>query len=407
MSEQHQGNAEPLAAEVASRRVYYISGFDPRGAAYYHRLYREQAALQGRVNGLDIVVGGRERVDDTVARWTIDATSEDRRIHTTYEFLRWDDVVRDNWLRGELRLVLATLRTFWIYISSGVLRKVLQSAWPTFITTIYPPLFLLAVISCAAGIAVGLLLILPLWLGGPAAVLAFYALILLGRRIEAHNNAYWLLRLYTFFVNQASDRVPALESRLDEFAERILARIRQAQDDEILIVGHSTGAQLAVSLLARMLRSTPGLGSHGPRVALLTLGECIPMLSLLPGARACRDDLALVAAASALDWLDVTAPPDGACFALIDPVALSGITRAPGQAVKPTLVSPRFHAWFTPHEYARIRRDRLRIHFQYLMAAAIPGDYDYFAITAGPESLAERYRNTESCSGFIRFRVFQ
>ncbi len=34
-----------------------------------------------------------------------------------------------------------------------------------------------------------------------------------------------------------------------------------------------------------------------------------------------------------------------------------------------------------------------RLHFQYLCAFDRPGDYDYFRITAGPMTLADRFAN--------------
>ena len=61
--------------------------------------------------------------------------------------------------------------------------------------------------------------------------------------------------------------------------------------DEVLVVGHSTGAQLAVSALARVPERRV---SAGPALGLLTLGQSIPMISLLPEADALRDDLARV-----------------------------------------------------------------------------------------------------------------
>jgi hypothetical protein len=45
---------------------------------------------------------------------------------------------------------------------------------------------------------------------------------------------------------------------------------------------------------------------------------------------------------------------------------------------------------FEPETYARIIRDKRRMHLQYLMAGQRPAVYDYFAITAGPCSLPER-----------------
>jgi hypothetical protein len=43
------------------RRIFYISGFDPRGPAHYHCLYAEKAVKQAAVNGLAIEVGPRLR----------------------------------------------------------------------------------------------------------------------------------------------------------------------------------------------------------------------------------------------------------------------------------------------------------------------------------------------------------
>ncbi|MEQ9177040.1 MAG: hypothetical protein RLP16_08045, partial [Alphaproteobacteria bacterium] len=34
-----------------------------------------------------------------------------------------------------------------------------------------------------------------------------------------------------------------------------------------------------------------------------------------------------------------------------------------------------------------------RLHFQYLCAFDLPGDYDYFRITAGPLTLSERFED--------------
>ncbi|MCK5232569.1 MAG: hypothetical protein KAR13_20005, partial [Desulfobulbaceae bacterium] len=388
--------ADAAAPVVTSRHVFYMSGFDPRGPAYYHRLYKEEAARQTRVAGMQLSVGKRQRSTDNVASWDIAAQSNRHQVCTSYDYLHWDDIVRSHWPRGEGRLLLVMLRTFWTYIHTGVLRRVLRTSWPVFITTIYPPLFLLAVLGCAVSSAFYVLQALPVWDGVPAGMLAFYAVIRLGRFLESRNNAFWLLRLYAFFVDQSNDEVRALEARLDAFATRMLKHIEHTQEDEILIIGHSTGAQIAVSLMSRMLRINPGLGRLGPRVALLTLGECIPMLSFLPGAKACREDLALVSSAEDIDWLDFTAPSDGACFALVDPVRVSGVETGSGATTKPKLLSPRFFTLFSPGSYSRMKRNRLRMHFQYLMAGEIEGDYDYFAITAGPVFLGERYGNFKS-----------
>ena len=39
------------------------------------------------------------------------------------------------------------------------------------------------------------------------------------------------------------------------------------------------------------------------------------------------------------------------------------------------------------------------------MAAEMAGDYDYFLITAGDTTLAQRFAHLESVAGFNRFRM--
>ncbi len=63
------------------------------------------------------------------------------------------------------------------------------------------------------------------------------------------------------------------------------------------------------------------------------------------------------------------------------------------------MTSPRFHTLFAPAVYAKLKKDKRRMHLQYLMAGEVatgqvdevPGGYDFFSITAGSRSLRQRY----------------
>lgn len=107
-----------------------------------------------------------------------------------------------------------------------------------------------------------------------------------------------------------------------------------------------------------------------------------------------------------MTWVDVTAPGDGCAFALCDPVAVTGV--APPDQKWPLVVSAAFTRTLAPETWARLRWRFFRLHFQYLCAFDRPGDYDYFQITAGPLTLADRYRGrspsksriTRAASGF-------
>ena len=73
------------------------------------------------------------------------------------------------------------------------------------------------------------------------------------------------------------------------FTDRI-ADAMQSDVDEVLIVGHSSGAHLAVSILADLIKQGK-VPTNGPELSLLTLGHVIPMVSFLRNADRLRADL--------------------------------------------------------------------------------------------------------------------
>jgi len=56
--------------------------------------------------------------------------------------------------------------------------------------------------------------------------------------------------------------------------------------------------------------------------------------------------------------------------------------------------------------YATLRKDKFRVHFQYLMASEQAVDYDYFAITAGAMTLGARYASHASVDNYSALRPF-
>lgn len=175
---------------------------------------------------------------------------------------------------------------------------------------------------------------------------------------------------------------------MSEFADVIAEALGQEEVDEVLVVGHSSGAHLAVSILADLIRSNR-VPATGPELAFLSLGQVVPMVSFLPKADRLRADLRYLSARDELAWVDVTAPGDGCAFALCDPVAVSGV--APPDKKWPLVFSAAFTQSLSPARWKELRWKFFRLHFQYLCAFDRPKDYDYFQITAGPLTLRERY----------------
>jgi len=65
---------------------------------------------------------------------------------------------------------------------------------------------------------------------------------------------------------------------------------------------------------------------------------------------------------------------------------------APDNQRWPLVLSAAFSEALKPQTWKHLRRKFFQLHFQYLAAFDAPRDYDYFQITAGPKTLAARYK---------------
>lgn len=394
---------------VRRRCVFYVSGFDPKGARHYHGLYRAESARQAPVSGFTVAVGPRRKLDDGNSAWTLGAIDQGTEVETHYEFMRWDDVVSSHWPRFTWQLWRDVVTTTVFNLRHGALWAMYQLSWPPALALFVPFVLLLGVvlgIPLLGGLAgwAGWEALDNVWAGLVAAGVAAAAVVWIGLALEARYSMYWMMRSYAFTARQAQGRTPDLEARLDQQAARLAQRLAEAQDDEVLVVGHSSGAIMAAAIVARALRLRPAAEAGRPVLSLLTLGQWIPLLGLLPQAASFRQELAELATAPHLDWIDFSAPPDGCCFALTDPVAGSGVVPPHRLPDRPKLLSPRFAEMFDAPAYEALRRDKFRLHFQYLAAAPKPVAYDYFRITAGAQTLADRFASHPSVTDFDRLR---
>ncbi len=220
---------------------------------------------------------------------------------------------------------------------------------PAFVSTLLPALttigiWLVAVaVGIAAGTALGWAVVVPFWERFLLIVVVAIGVALLeARAVDSAIGIQLLSRSLAFTILQAFQRTPDFDMRLSEFAEELVAAAKTGHYDEILIVGHSSGAQMAVIVLAKALALDADLGRHGAGVALMTLGQSIPILSWWPQATWFRDAMRRVSWEPTIDWIDFTFPQDGVCYALHDPVESSGLSHPPGVEPKPKLLSLKF-----------------------------------------------------------------
>lgn len=397
---------------VSRRRVFHIPGYDPIHPRRYRELYRSEGAAQAKISGYQIAV--RAGTGGDGFHWVVDAETAGARVETRIDVLVWSDIVRDSMAQSILATYRQLVMTAWIYLSTGTLRRLMWMRKGPVIAALYPVGMLLGQLAIAvlAGLWLGRLgefalntAVSAVGLGGGiiAALVGWLAFVvklgvlgsvavLLLRWFKARDNklfAHYLMHDYAFSAQYRGATPPELTARLAVFADQI-ANALQDPVDEVLIVGHSSGAHLAVTVLADLIRAGR-VPAGGPALAFLSLGQVVPMVSFLPQARQLRADLAYLATQDALTWVDVTAPGDGCCFALCDPVAVSGVT-PPGKQW-PLVISAAFTQTLSAARWKALRWRFFRLHFQYLCAFDQPKDYDYFQITAGPLTLADRFRN--------------
>lgn len=386
--------------QVRKRRVFYIPGYDPIHPRRYRELYRKEGAAQAAISGYDIAL--KPKVTSGPYGWHVAARIEEATVDTDVEVLVWSDIVRDSMEQGIAATYLQMLRTAWTYIASGALRRLMRLRAGPVIAALYPVVFLLVQLLVSlmlgAGLGYGVSAAIGLisgaggggLLGGLAAALTMAGVTWGGlrwfRKMDNRFFAYYLMHDYAYSARTRGANPPELESRMAEFTATIRAAL-DTDADEVLVVGHSSGAHLAVSILSDLLRA--GLPPQGPELNLLTLGQVVPMVSFLPDAWRLRADLAYLSVCPEIAWVDVTAPGDGCAFALCDPVSVSGVA-GPNKRW-PLVFSAAFSQTLSPDTWNHLKRRYFRLHFQYLCAFDRPGDYDYFRVTAGPLTLRSRY----------------
>ncbi|MDO5631385.1 MAG: hypothetical protein Q4G22_06055 [Paracoccus sp. (in: a-proteobacteria)] len=371
---------------IFRRRVLYIPGYDPIPPRRYRELYRREGADQARISGYTLVQANRG--DDTGFGWAADSRIKGAQTHTEFEVLVWGDIVQGSMGRSIPATYLQLAQTVWAYVGSGALWRLMRLRRGPVIAALYPIAVLLAQLVVAlllAALAAWAVAHLSGWLAAPVAALVFAAVLMLWRRLDGRIFAYYLMHDYALTARTGGAYPPALETRIAAFTDRI-AQVLAQDWDEVLIVGHSSGACIAVSAVADLLRR----GTSPQRLSLMTLGHVVPMLTALPRADRLRADLTMLAGQDGIFWLDVTAPGDACCFGLCDPVAVNGLT-PPGGQRGPLVLSAAFTQTLSPERQRAMRWRWFRRHFQYLCAFDLPRDYDYFAITAGPQSLRQRF----------------
>lgn len=389
------------AQEVKNRKVFYVPGYDPMLPRRYRELYRTEGAKQADVSGYDLTLKGKGGKAQNYG-WSVDTVIDGQGTHSEFEFLLWSDIVQASMERTIAGSFWLLARTAWAYISTGSLFRLAKLQKGPIIAALYPVVVLLA--QLLVGLLVGyvsyrLVGAYTHWgLGAIVGIAALSAVMMWFKSKDNKIYAYYLMHDYAFSAQYGGDIPPELVARMHTFADQIHSALSE-DVDEVLVVGHSSGAHLSVSIMADLIRRH-GVPETGPKLAFLTLGHVVPMVSFLPKAWILRGDLNYLCQREELTWVDVTAPGDGCTFALCEPAAVSGVAPTTGQKW-PLVFSAAFTQTLSKEYHARIKNRFFRMHFQYLCHFDRPRDYDYFQITGGPVSLATRFKDRPASPSII------
>lgn len=385
---------------VRRRKVYYFPGFDPKRAGHYHSLYATEAVKQAAVSGYQISVSPRpQKRGKNISVWQVQLTDGGITSEAEIAFLNWCDIItrylnRNRWASMADGLRFLFRHTLW----TGTIGRLWRLRKMPTLVVFFPSVFTLLYLIVGGLLGWGLMALAvdvsgwSVWWFLPLLPVAVWLVLRLAWAIDGVLYVYYLNGSMAFIDKVARGEGGDIDERTDSFVDDIIAAARDPQYDEVLIVGHSLGGSLAARAMVRALERAPEIGRPGlPRLGFLTLGQNTAVMGQMPGsgADAFRANLRYLGAEKRISWAEITVPQDSLSYWLVDPVATTSPPGTPHH--QPKVVSGRFKEFLTAETWRKLRYRFVQIHFRYLYASELPCPYDYFQITAGNQTLAERF----------------
>lgn len=371
---------------IRKRRVFHVPGYDPAPASAVKRRFARE--LRRFEETWSVKAAVAEGTGDEA--WQVASSGPNWQVETHYRLVRWDDLIdeagrRPTWLRIPQGLFA------FLDFAVSALPQYLRANWRYAVFFLYP--FLMLALLTALAVFAGRFAAnaTGYTLAGIVAAIAVLALLWQwpGRRIYLH----LLFDDWIFSRTYARHGDQLLEARLDGMARELVAAAT-GEVDEIVVVGHSLGAVLAIDLLDRALRLKPDLGQTGARVALVSVGSSILKIGLHTGAKRFRACVERVASAPGIFWGDYQALSDVMNFYKSDPLAAMGLATRDVPLVRMV----RIRHMLDPAIYKRIRYRFLRMHLQFVSGNNRRNAYDYFMLICGPLSAERQARGDGALS---------
>jgi hypothetical protein len=391
-------------APVARRHVFFIHGFDARSGIRFPAFFkRELHRHTARFGAMPRAVSEIRTDPDGLSRsWEVGAPADGDGAAVRCETLVWSDIVHSDLARPASRKLALLARSAVAGLTQGLFFKTSRFGWPYTLLSAFP--FFVAFVAPALLIALGTAIFaavspsavadtvcVALFLAAAALALLYGAKKALGRLFFWH-----ILSIRIFFWQHATGRRPDYVDRIAVFRDRVLAEMAHWRanpadaPDEVLIVGHSLGAAMAVEVAAQVLARLGTDDRAHPRLSLVTLGSGLPFVALQHEARTLRRDIATLVFSDRIVWCDYQAPQDWLNCYGFNPIFDLGFGRPAFLACNPLIRSAGVKDRIPEDDYKRLRLKPFHMHFQFLKANFRPGEYDFFEMILGRQSLLDR-----------------
>ena len=382
-----------MSLRVTKRLVFHIGGYDPiLPAGDAHRRFLRELKRFERTWCVEASVSAPVTSPHEM-RWTIITKGGNWRVENQFRLVRWDDVIQGKTQEPLWRRLPLGIFAFFDFAFGGALRAYLRINWHYAIFFLYP--FTLFAFLSVTALAIGVLIGRADGLIGSISGLTAFAMFLAGPWRWLH-----LAPLFDDWIlarDYIRDGNSVLKQKLDRTAEQIIEAAREPGVDEILVLGHSLGAVLAIDFIDKALTLQPALGLSGPRFAFITIGSSVLKIGLHRGARGFRAAVARVATAPGVFWGDYQARVDIMNFYGSDPIAEMGLKAG----AMPVVRRVEIGRMLEHTTYRKMRLRFFRLHCQFISGNDRRAEYDYFMLACGPLTAECQTRNPDGAQGLI------
>lgn len=364
---------------VSKRLVFHVGGYDPIApqSGAHRRFVREIRRFELTWSAKALVDALHDGVDET--KWQVITSGPNWHVETDFHLVRWDDVIEEFSRRRIWQRIPQGLIAFLDFVTAGALWGYLRTNWYYAIFFLYP--FVMFGVLIATTYFVGVhALHANETISAVITIYSVLAALVLGSWRWLHLGS--LFDDWIFSRAYVRQRNPIIEQRLHRIAQEIVSAARGSDVDELLVVGHSLGAVIAVDLLDRALKLDPSLGKSGIPVTFLSIGSSILKIGLHRGAERFRAAVEHVAQAPGIFWGDYQARIDIMNFYNTNPMAEMLLSAEH----EPVVRLVEFSRMLQRDMYRRIRLRSYRLHCQFISGNDKRASYDYFMLVCGPVS---------------------